>query len=564
MLLSSRSAFLGLVATLSLLGCATAQPSATHVNPATPPAVSFADNPIVYFAITDRFYNGNPDNDHSYGRQPDGKQEIGTFHGGDLAGLTKKLKAGYFKQLGVDAIWITPPYEQIHGWVPGGNAEFKHYAYHGYFALDYTKLDQNMGTPEELREFVDTAHAQGIRVLFDIVMNHPGYADIQTLSEYLPELLWKGWEKYTIKSYQTWIDYNNFEFGKWWGGDWVRAGLPGYPEGGYDDLTKQLAYLPDFRTESTAPVKLPFFLKERKKDTAAVDLPNTTVRGYLVKWLTDWVRDYGIDGFRCDTAKHVELPAWLELKRAGTAALADWKARNPAKKIDDAPFWMVGEVFPHGVERDAYFDNGFDSLLNFDFQDQKLEDMSALDRLYADYASRLAAGRAIGKPFDVLSYISSHDTELYPRDHLIDAGTALLLAPGGVQIFYGDESARPPGPATSGDPQQATRSDMNWAHPDAAVLAHWQKLGQFRIRHVALARGVHHKLSDAPYAFSRVYGGDRVVAVPKARGAITIPVGGVFKDGEMVRDAYSGINARVIGGEVSLIAKGTVLLEVVH
>ena len=564
MLLSLRSAFLSLVATLSLLGCATAQPSATHVNPGTPPAVSFAANPIVYFAITDRFYNGNPANDHSYGRQLDGKQEIGTFHGGDLAGLTKNLKAGYFKQLGVDAIWISPPYEQIHGWVPGGNAEFKHYAYHGYFALDYTKLDQNMGTPEELREFVDTAHAQGIRVLFDIVMNHPGYADIQTLSEYLPELLWKGWEKYTIKSYQTWIDYNNFEFGKWWGGDWVRAGLPGYPEGGYDDLTKQLAYLPDFRTESTAPVKLPFFLKERKKDTAAVDLPNTTVRGYLVKWLTDWVRDYGIDGFRCDTAKHVELPAWLELKRAGTAALADWKARNPAKKIDDAPFWMVGEVFPHGVERDAYFDNGFDSLLNFDFQDQKLEDMSALDRLYSDYASRLAAGRGNGRSFDVLSYISSHDTELYPRDHLIDAGTALLLAPGGVQIFYGDESARPPGPATSGDPQQATRSDMNWAHPDAAVLAHWQKLGQFRMRHVALARGVHHKLGDAPYAFSRVYGSDRVVAVPKARGAITIPVGGVFKDGEMVRDAYSGINVRVTGGKVSLIAKGTVLLEVMN
>lgn len=163
-----------------------------------------------------------------------------------------------------------------------------------------------------------------------------------------------------------------------------------------------------------------------------------------------------------------------------------------------------------------------------------------------------------------MSYISSHDTELYPRDHLIDAGTALLLAPGGVQIFYGDESARPPGPSTPGDPQQATRSDMNWAHPDAAVLAHWQKLGQFRLRHVALARGVHHKLSDAPYAFSRIYGADRVVAVPRARGAITIPVAGVFKDGEMVRDAYSGSNARVTGGEVSLIAKGTVLLEVVN
>jgi alpha-amylase len=563
MLLFLRSAFLGIVATF-LVGCVTAQPGAAPGRPVTPAVAGFAENPIIYFAMTDRFYNGNPANDHSYGRQMDGKQEIGTFHGGDLAGLTDKLKSGYFKQLGVNAIWITAPYEQIHGWVQGGNAEFKHYAYHGYYALDYTKLDQNMGTPEELRDFVDTAHAHGIRVIFDIVMNHPGYADIQTLSEYLPELLWKGWENYTIKNYHNWIDYNNYDFGKWWGGSWVRAGLPGYPEGGSDDLTKQLAYLPDFRTESTAPVKLPFFLKERKKDTAAVDLPNTTVRGYLVTWLTDWVREYGIDGFRCDTAKHVELPAWQELKHAGMVALADWKARNPAKKIDDAAFWMVGEVFPHGVERDAYFDDGFDSLLNFDFQDQKLEDMPALDRLYSDYANRLAAGRGNGRSFDVLSYISSHDTKLYPRDHLIDAGTALLLAPGGVQIFYGDESARPPGPATSGDPQQATRSDMNWAHPDEAVLAHWQKVGQFRNRHVALARGAHEKLSDAPYAFSRVYGGDRVVAVPKASGAFTIPVAGVFKDGEMLRDAYSGINVKVVGGQVSLVAKGTVLLEVMN
>ncbi len=563
MLSSMRLVFLVLVAAL-LAGCATAQQNAISRKPDIPGTAGFADNPIIYFVITDRFYNGNPANDHSYGREKDGQQEIGTFHGGDLAGLTAKLKAGYFKQLGVNALWITAPYEQIHGWVQGGNAEFKHYAYHGYWALDYTRLDRNMGTPEELRELVDTAHTQHIRVLFDIVMNHPGYADIQTLSEYLPELLWKGWENYTIKNYHKQIDYNNFEFGKWWGGAWVRAGLPGYPEGGSDDLTKQLAYLPDFRTESKDPVKLPFFLKERKKDTAAVDLPNTTVRGYLVKWLTDWVREYGIDGFRCDTVKHVELSAWLDLKRAATAALADWKARNPARKIDDSPFWMVGEVFPHGVERDAYFDNGFDSLLNFDFQDQKLEDTTTLNGVYADYSERLAAGRKNGKSFDVLSYLSSHDTRLYARDRMLDAGSALLLAPGGVQIFYGDETARPAGPSTSGDPQQATRSDMNWSETEAAVLAHWQKLGQFRSRHVALARGVHRKLGSDPYAFSRVWGTDRVVALPKASGAVTIPVDGVFRDGEMLRDAYSGLTVRVKAGKVSLDAQGTVLLEVMN
>ena len=143
---------------------------------------SFADNPIVYFVVTDRFENGNPANDNSYGRKREAppREDVGTFHGGDLKGLTNKLKQGWFKELGVNALWITAPYEQIHGWVVGGNKEFKHYAYHGYYALDYTVLDRNMGTPDELREMVDTAHAQGIRVLFDVVLNHPGYLDIQT------------------------------------------------------------------------------------------------------------------------------------------------------------------------------------------------------------------------------------------------------------------------------------------------------------------------------------------------------------------------------------------------
>ena len=77
------------------------------------------DNATVYFVMTDRFYNGNPDNDNSYGRSKDGKYEIGTFHGGDLAGLTKKLD--YIESLGVNAIWITSPLEQIHGWVGGGD-----------------------------------------------------------------------------------------------------------------------------------------------------------------------------------------------------------------------------------------------------------------------------------------------------------------------------------------------------------------------------------------------------------------------------------------------------------
>ncbi|MGA0612387.1 alpha-amylase family glycosyl hydrolase [Caldimonas sp. KR1-144] len=538
-------------------------------------AGSFADNPIVYFVVTDRFLDGDPSNNESYGRkrEPKPADDVGTFHGGDLAGLKRKLDEGWFRQLGVNAIWITAPYEQAHGWVVGGSKAFKHYAYHGYFALDYTRLDKNMGTEDELRAFVDAAHAQGIRVLFDVVMNHPGYGDLQTLSEYVNQprtdkkagMLWSGWEQATLANYHSFIDYNDAAWTQWWGPDWIRAGLRGYQEGGRDDLTSQLAYLPDFKTEQQKPVGLPPMLKN-KPDTRAKELPNATVRDYLVTWLTQWVRSFGIDGFRADTVKHVEGDSWRALKKAGTEALAAWKAENPKRKIDDAAFWMTGEDWGHGPSRSKNFDAGFDNMINFDFQTRadlvlgssKL-DVASLDKLYADYAKLLAAPAS----YNVLSYLSSHDTALYERARAVDAGTVLLLAPGGVQIFYGDETARPLGPMPAGDKQQSTRSDMNWSSVDAAALEHWRTLGQFRARHVALARGAHAKVGDAPYAFSRIAGDDKVVVAVNAAGAAKIKVGGVFAEGSSVRDAYTGATAKVAGGEVAITphARGVVLLE---
>lgn len=553
------------------VGCRGAAPSPATPAPAPArPAASavarvpgsFADNPIVYFVMTDRFANGDPSNDGSYGRarEPAPKDDVATFHGGDLRGLTDKLTRGWFDGLGVNALWITAPYEQIHGWVVGGDKAFKHYAYHGYYAHDYTVLDQNLGTPDDLRGLVDAAHARGIRIVFDVVMNHPGYLDIATARERGIQVLWPGAEKATLADYHQFIDYNNFTFGDWWGRAWVRAGLPGYLDGGRDDLTSQVAYLPDFRTESKEAVRLPVFL-QHKPGTRAVDLASTTVRGYLIAWLTDWVRTYGIDGFRCDTVKHVEPEAWTELERAATSALAAWKAEHPRQAIDDAPFWMVGELWGHGPARGPLHDAGFDAMLNFEFQGRVAQvianHLADVDGLFSEYAALQH-----GRPAQMLNYLSSHDTELFDRVRLFDAGTVLLLAPGGVQIFYGDETARPPGIAPATDPQQATRSDMNWDSPDEAVLAHWRALGSFRARHVALARGVHARLLAAPYVFSRVDAerGDQVVVALDVPAGATIPVAAVFADGQALRDAYTGAAYVVDHGKITVARAGRVVL----
>ena len=551
-----------------------------HSAPAGIPG-SFPDNPIVYFAMTDRFRRGAHAPRSCYGRSSDGADEIGTFHGGDFDGISDRLAAGWFTELGVNAIWITAPYEQIHGWVCGSNAEFRHYAYHGYWALDFTAVDGNFGGPEELRRMIDLAHSLHIRIVFDVVLNHPGYADLLTLGALLPEAVRPGYAQAGLDDYDSHYAAASLSaahggdahpLAHWWGGDWVRADLPGYPAPGTDELTMQLAGLPDFRTESEAHVDLPGFLRD-KPGSRLRRLPATTVRGYLVAWLSAWVREFGVDGFRCDSVKHVELATWQALKEGGLAALAQWKQAHPDKVIDDAPFWMTGEVFANGIERNAYYEHGFDNLINFQFQ----HEVSAIfcpagapppsaalafgkvDTLYRRYAGMLA-----GRPgYNVLSYISSHDTMLFPRDALIDAGSALMLVPGGVQIFYGDESARPPGPFPPSEPIQATRSDMNWDALDDAVLRHWRLLGRFRARHVALARGTHRKLGQFPYVFSRVDApsGDRVLVIIGSMPSITVEVASLFADGMRLRDAYSGASLLVAGGTVTLALDRIALIE---
>lgn len=494
-------------------------------------------NATVYFVLTDRFANGDPSNDRSYGRQPDGEQEIGTFHGGDLRGLTGKLD--YLQQLGVNALWISVPFEQIHGWVGGGDkGDFRHYGYHGYYPMDFTRLDANMGSDDDLRELIAQAHARGIRVLFDVVLNHAGYstlADMQGLgfgalrsgmAQYLPPR-WSDWRPEgfeNLHAYHNLIDYQHDAWRNWWGKDWVRAGIADYdapPSVLVDPVKGSLAFLPDFKTENPQPVTLPPFL-QRKADTRAVPREGYRVRDYLVEWLTFWVREFGVDGFRGDTVKHVELESWAALRQAADKARAEWSAANPDDPMSGSPFWMVGEVFGHGPQVNVYQDNGFDALINFAFQGELAakgsECLRQAEDGYRDYAELLA--KNAGHNF--MSYASSHDTSLFFAEQGEQLARqrglagALLLAPGAVQIYYGDESARPLGPGGS-DPQQGTRSPMNWAaqqqEPIAELLAHWRLLGQFRARHPAIGAGRHQQLSTQPYAFARTLGADRVVIV---------------------------------------------------
>ena len=133
---------------LSFFSCKTGQSAGGTGNKA--PFVW--ENANLYFLLTDRFNNGNPANDLNFGRT--GKTaKLRGFMGGDIKGITKKIEEGYFDRLGVTAIWFTPVVEQVHGGVDEGTGFT--YGFHGYWTKDWTRLDPNFGTEQDLAELVD-------------------------------------------------------------------------------------------------------------------------------------------------------------------------------------------------------------------------------------------------------------------------------------------------------------------------------------------------------------------------------------------------------------------------
>lgn len=559
------------------------------------------DNATVYFLLTDRFNNGNKENDNSYERNDGLTNTVAAFQGGDFKGITEKINEGYFDKLGVNAIWVAGWYEQTHGYVVGGDGKksFPHYSYHGYYGLDFTELDKNFGTEAEFKEMIDAAHSRGIRIVLDVVLNHPGYNSIYDMNEYgFGTLTSNAMDVYNNEknnpnqtNYHGVIKYNDgnaSDWAKWWGKDWIRAGLAGYDNNGGGDLTGSVAYLPDFKTESQASLDIPEVLKtkwtregtynekvnEINDTLQKYNLGNKTVANYLVSWYAKWVEEYGIDGFRCDTAKHVDMSVWGKLSSTCTQALKNWRAANPsAPGADwDEDFWTTGECFGMGLALGSnyYTTGGFDSMINFSFSaDSKgggctgMKKAGNLNSTYGSYASAFASnpGRS------VLTYISSHDTGMC-RDDLYYQGSALLLMPGAVQIYYGDESNRQQVSCTIWD--HVIRGFMNWSSMDNGVLQHWQKVGTFRNNHVAVGAGTHTSLSaSSGTAFSRNYNkngvNDTVVCVVAANNnaSTTITLNGAFKDGATVKNTYTGDTAQVSGGKVTFNsgAHGTILIE---
>ena len=450
---------------------------------------------------------------------------------------------------------MTPVVEQIHGSVNEGTGNS--YGFHGYWTKDWTAIDPSYGTRADLKELVDKAHAKGIRILLDAVINHTG--PVTEIDPVFPSDWVRTSPKCTYQSYDTTINCTLVE------------------------------NLPDIKTESNDAVELPQTLVEKWKkegryeqEVAELDAfflktgyPRAP-RFYIMKWLADYITDFGIDGYRVDTVKHTYENVWVEFQKVCEMTFLDYKAQNPTKVLDGNNFFTVGEVYGYNIgdkkdydfgdRKVDYFANGFNALINFDFRNEAKQ---KYEPLYAKYSAILHNDL---KGYSVMNYVSSHD-DASPydkkREKPMESATKLLLAPGISQVYYGDESARSLDiPGTEGD--ATLRSFMNW---DAIqnnlltkeVLAHWSRLGKFRANHPAVGAGTHQLISSSPYSFSRsltkgIYTDKVVIGLELTKGNKSILVGNIFANGENVRDAYSGKTAVVKNGTITIDTDYEILL----
>jgi len=513
------------------------------------------ENASIYFMLTDRFNNGDTSNDINFERTSKTAKLRG-FKGGDLKGVITKIEEGYFNNLGVNAIWMTPVVEQIHGSVDEGTGIS--YGFHGYWTRDWTALDPNFGTKEDLKQLVEVAHKNGIRIVLDAVINHTG--PVTEIDTVFPE-------------------------------SWVRT----EPQCNYQDYESTVTCtlvknLPDIRTESTENVELPTHLvkkwkaegryEEEVKELDAFFAKTGYPRApkyYIMKWLSDYITEFGIDGYRVDTVKHTEEDVWQDFKLVCDAAFAEFKQNNPDKILDTNNFYLVGEIYNYGISGGKYFDFGdkkvnyfdgkFTSQINFEFKWNAAQNTS--EELFSRYDSILNNQL---KGYSVLNYVSSHDDGQpfdAKRKKPFESATKLLLSPGAAQIYYGDESARIlVVEGANGDAN--LRSLMNWEEianntKTQEILAHWQKLGKFRSKHPAIGAGKHFMINKEPYIFMRTFEkGDFsdkiIVGLEHPVGKKEISVKGIFNDGIVLRDAYSGTETIVKNGVVKLDTEYNIVL----
>ena len=467
------------LAALALTGCQTMTvPSASAQEAAQDFRDRLPEDEIVYFVLPDRFANSDTTNDRGglpnerlvSGFDPSDK---GFFHGGDLAGLTEKLD--YIEGLGVTAIWFAPIFKNKPVQGPPGNESA---GYHGYWVTDFTQVDPHFGSNAEFKAFVEAAHARGMKVYMDIITNHT--ADVIRYEEGdATDYVYRSLGDYP---YSRRLGPDGVPINDGFLGDEIRTeeNFAKLVEPGY-------AYTPIVPADERG-VKVPGWLNDpiyyhnrgdttfsgessRYGDFVGLDdlfTEHPRVLSGMIDIYGDWIRQFGIDGFRIDTARHVNPEFWQSFVPAMQAI---------AKEEGIPNFHIFGEVYKDtpdsGYIAQYTRRDGFPAVLDFAFQTAVMQAVSGVaspevmaqmfdgDVLYE-------GGEATARTLP--TFLGNHDMGRFStlvKERLPDISQDELLARvmlghamlmtlrGSPVIYYGDEQ----GFVGDGN-DQAAREDM--------------------------------------------------------------------------------------------------------
>lgn len=410
-----------------------------------------------YFVVTDRFANGDPGNDTgglSGDRLTTGfdPTHTGFYHGGDLAGVEEHLD--YIQGLGTTAIWLTPAF--VNKPVQGTGSQASA-GYHGYWITDFTHIDPHLGGDEAMRSLIDAVHQRGMRLYFDIVVNHT--ADVISYEG--------GRNQYVSKVQQPYRDATGQPF------DDAALAASREPFPPLDPRTYS-AYVPVL-AGGDARAKAPDWLNDptmfhNRGDSTWVGESVTygdfyglddlfTERPEVVEGMIDvhrtWL-DWGVDGFRIDTAKHVNIEFWQQFAPAMQEAAGD-------------DFFMFGEVFSSDIEQTSRHTTlgRLPAALDFGFQAAavKVAALSSPNELVFVWDNDDYLIDQDSSPYQSPTFLGNHDMGRAamlmggrPEQQLARlqfAHSLMFLTRGQPIVYYGDEQGLV---GSGGD--QAARADM--------------------------------------------------------------------------------------------------------
>lgn len=455
------------------------------------------DEAVIYFAVTDRFFDGDASNNDAYGVGDYNVGEKGgsSYHGGDFAGLNQKLD--YLKDLGVNTIWITPIVENITEDQHDNETDTATYGYHGYWASDFTKLNKHLGKEQQFKALLDAAHSKGMKIMVDVVLNHAGYGTEDYFNRILTDA--------DGNSISMIRDSSNTISG--------------------DDKYDSLSDLPDFVTE------------------------NKAVTDQLVAWQTEWMSKYNIDYYRVDTVKHVETTTWAAFKNSLTKVNPDFKMIGEYSGAGYAN--NAGELGTGTM----------DALLDFDFNDFAQNfvtgNISSVENSLQKRNNAINNTSVMGSFLsshdeDTLQYKLVNESKISEEEayNLMKvAATLQITAKGQPVLYYGEEIGQ--GGANNW-PLQTNRRDFDWTELEKqkadsnSIYNHYKTMLAIRNAYTdVFARGNRSTVAvsdaDGYEVISRSYGNSTLYVgmnVKEAEKEVVIPV--AESAGTVLKNLYDG------------------------